>query len=456
MTEPRRPGSDLPGDKASGEISLRSPLSRRQFLTVAGAGAAAVGLAACGSSSGAKSTSTTAPTGSPGSSAGTAAKGPAKAAQITFTTWAGTAEETAFRQVIAKFEAANPKITVHLDVVPYAQILQNLNARIQAGNAPDIFRVTYTNLGLYSSKNALLDLSPYVPSDFKSQFNPAYYAAVEFNGKPYGIPHQTDTTALVYNKTVMSKAGVTSVPDTLASAWTWEEFLAVAKKVQAVQPAGKFAFAYDWQLTGAYRWLSWLFQAGGNLLQSDLKTPAIDSAAGLKAMQFTQSFFTEHLVPKNTSTGSSNYTDTVFLNQTVGMAFGADFLLPADIDTAKFPWGVTYMPRDVTTASDLGGNGVVAAQESKSPEAAATFLQFLASRESMSTFCALTNELPTRNDLAGGKLPWAVDGQYMPTFVEQATTLKPFQVQQVYPQPHDTVSGRLKSGHVVEASCHVG
>jgi multiple sugar transport system substrate-binding protein len=396
--------------------------SRRQFLAAAGVGAAGLALAACGSSS--SSTK-------PGVATPTTAKGPLKPATITFTTWAGSAEETAFKKLVAAFESANPTVKVTLDIVPYAQILQDINARLQADNPPDIFRVTYTNLGLYSSKDALLDLSPYVPSDFKSQFNPAYYAAIEFGGKPFGIPHQTDTTCIVYNKNVFTKAGITSVPDTLASAWTWEEFLATAKKVQAVQPSGKYAFAYDWQQTGAYRWLSWLFQAGGNLLEADLKTPAIDSAAGLKAMDFTQGFFEEHLVPKDTSTGSSNFTDTVFLNQTVGMAFAADFLLPQDIDTAKFPWGVTYMPQDVTTASDLGGNGIVAAAQSKQPEAAAAFLQFLATESSMSTFCALTNELPTRTDLASGHLPWAVDGSYMPTFVAQATTLKPFQVQQV-------------------------
>ena len=61
------------------------------------------------------------------------------------------------------------------------------------------------------------------------------------------------------------------------------------------------AFIYDWQSAGAYRWLSWLFQAGGRLLGDDLKAPAIDSDAGRKAVEFTQSFFTKGGWPSNTS-----------------------------------------------------------------------------------------------------------------------------------------------------------
>jgi multiple sugar transport system substrate-binding protein len=394
-------------------------VSRRQFLSATGLGVASLGLAACGGSS------------ASGGAAGSKKNAKSGPATITFTTWASAAEATAFKKLVPQFEQKNPKIKVKLDIVPYAQDLQDINSRLQAGDPPDAFRITYTDLGVYSSKQALLDLSPYTDSSFKSQFQPGYYAAIEFNGKPYGIPHQTDTTALVLNREVMKRAGVTSVPDSLSSAWSWDEFLAVAKKVQRVQPSGKYAFAYDWQQTGAFRWLTWLFEAGGNLLSSDLKSPAINSAAGKKALAFTQSFFTEKLVPPNTSTGNTVYPDTIFLSQTIGMAFAADFLLPGDIVTAKFDWDVTFQPRDVSASSDLGGNGIVGAAQTKSPEAVATFLQFLASREAMSTFCALTNELPTRNDLKAADIKWAVAGDKMKTFVDQATTLTPSQVQQV-------------------------
>ncbi|HUA43341.1 MAG TPA: sugar ABC transporter substrate-binding protein [Streptosporangiaceae bacterium] len=388
-------------------------LSRRQFLAASGLAAGALGVAACGGSSAPKSKKS----------------GPAT---VTFTTWAGAAEATAFKQIVTAFEAANKSIKVNLDIVPYAEMFQGIDAKLQAGDAPDMFRVTYTNLGIYSSKNVLLDMTPYVDSAFISQFQPAYWSAISFKGKPYGVPHQTDTTMLLYNKDMLDAAGVTSVPDTLASTWTWEEFLAVAKKVQAKLPAGHYAFMYDWAQTGAFRWLSWLFEAGGNLLNADLKTPAINSPAGLKAIEFTQSFFTEQLVPKNTSTGNATYPDSLFPAKTIAMAFAADFLLPGDIaSAAKFPYAATFQPRDVTVSSDLGGNGIVGTNQSKNPEAAAEFLKFLVSRQSQQTFCEQACELPTRKDLVDATLNWTVRPDLMKMFVQQATVLTPFQVEQV-------------------------
>jgi multiple sugar transport system substrate-binding protein len=394
-------------------MAKSSPVSRREFLVGAGAAAGALGLAS----------------GSLGAALARKASAPAA---ISFTTWASTAEEQAFKRVIANFHAKYKTVRVTLNVVPYGQMLQGINARLQAGNAPDVFRVTFTSLGLYSSKGALLDLSKYVDKAFVQQFQAAYWAGTTYNGKPYGVPHQTDTTALLYNKAMLAKAGIKHVPDTLKSAWTWEEFLSVAEKVQKTLPSGEYAFMYDWAQTGAFRWLTWLFEAGGNLLTSDLKHPAINSAAGVSALEFTQSFFKKGLVPKNTSTGSAVYPDTLFPAKKVAMAFAGDFLLPGDIATAaKFPFGATFQPRDKHASSELGGNGIVGTQQTKNPEATAEFLKFLVSKQSQALFCEMTNELPTRKDLAHAKLNYAVRPDLMKFFSVQATTLTPFQVRQV-------------------------
>jgi multiple sugar transport system substrate-binding protein len=189
---------------------------------------------------------------------------------------------------------------------------------------------------------------------------------------------------------------------------------------------------YDWAQAGAFRWLSWLFEAGGNVLTPNLKSPAINSAAGKKALEFTQSFFKLGLVPKNTSTGNAVYPDSLFPAKKIAMAFAGDFLLPGDIATAaKFPIGVTFQPKDKHASSDLGGNGLVGTTQSKDPEATAEFLKFLVNRANMAKFCAMTNELPTRKDLAGGNIKYAVRPDLMKVFVQEATTLTPFQVKQV-------------------------
>ena len=396
-------------------------LDRRQVL-LGGLGlGAAAGLSSCAGLTGRSSSDTP-------SSAGSALQ-----AELSFVNWSGDAEKEAFDAVIAAFQQANPGITVKTDTVPYASIQTNLDSRFQAGNPPDLFRVSYIDIGQYTSQDVLLDVSGTFDQAKIDAFVPGLWQGVVYDGKPYGVPHQIDTSAVLYRKDAFEAAGITDIPTGLDDAWTWEEFADAAGKLAGVVKGKQSPFIYDWQSAGAYRWLSWLFQAGGTALAEDLRTPAIDSDPGRKAVEFTQSFFTKDWVARNTSVKSSTYPDSAFISGTVAMAFAGDFLLPGIEDGVKdkFEYGAMPMPRDVTAASDLGGNAVVAAKDGKNTEAAARFLEFLVSEEQQRTFCEATGELPTLNSLTSADLDFEVRPDLMKTFVEQATTITPEQVKQV-------------------------
>ena len=352
---------------------------------------------------------------------------------LTFVNWSGDAEKKAFDALIAAFQEENPDITVKTDTVPYASVQTNLDSRFQAGNPPDLFRVSYIDIGQYTGQDVLLDVSGTFDQARIDAFEPGLWQGVVYDGKPYGVPHQIDTTAILYRKDAFEAAGITDVPTSLDEAWTWEEFAANADKLKAVVKGNQTPFIYDWQAARAYRWLSWPFQAGGSLLAPDLKSPAIDSDEGRKAVDFTKRFFTEGWVAKNTSVKSSTYPDGVFVAGSVAMAFAGDFLVPF-IDTnvkKKFEFGAMPQPRDRTAATDLGGNAVVATKDGKNPEAAAKFLEFIVREDQMRTFCEATGQLPTLKSLTNTTLDFQVRPDLMETYVQQATALTPEQVAQV-------------------------
>ena len=374
----------------------------------------------------------TAVSGCAGFGAGGGGGGEAGSNELTFTTWAGDSEAVAFEALIKQFEAENDGVTVKLNRVPYAQMFAGIDAKLSSGTAPDIFRVDYGNLGVYSSQDQLLDLTPYLAEE-EDSFIPAMWQAVSYEDKVYGVPHQTDVSAVLVNTDMLTEAGVdvASLPMTQADAWTWDEFADVAKQLRTALPAEKYPFVYNWQLGGAPRWLSWLFQANGALLESDGTTPAIDSPAGEKALDFTKSFYENQWVPPTSSTKSSIYAGTTFQEGTAAMVFAGSFLLP-DMETlAKFNWTAIPMPRDERGATDLGGNALVATKDTKNPELAAKFLAFMVQADSMSAFCAATNQLPTRTDLAGDDIEFIVRPDVMPVFVEQASTIEPSDVTQL-------------------------
>ncbi|MEX2441655.1 MAG: extracellular solute-binding protein, partial [Pontimonas sp.] len=71
---------------------------------------------------------------------------------LTFTTWASDSEAVAFQALIEQFENENDGVTVELNVVPYSQMFEGIDAKLSSGTAPDLFRVDYGNLGVYSSQ----------------------------------------------------------------------------------------------------------------------------------------------------------------------------------------------------------------------------------------------------------------------------------------------------------------
>jgi multiple sugar transport system substrate-binding protein len=350
---------------------------------------------------------------------------------LTFTTWASESEEAAFKSLITEFEAANAGTDVKLNVVPYDQMFSNIDAQLSSGKAPDVFRVDYGNLGVYSSQGQLLDLSDSFSDDEVAAFTPAMWEAVSYKGAPYGVPHQTDVSALLVNNSLLAAAGVTDIPTALDDAWTWDEFVGVAEKLRASLPAEQFPFAYNWQLGGTPRWLSWLFEANGALLKDDGTTPAIDSPEAAKALDFTRSFFAKNWVPPTSSVKSATYADSFFTEKTVAMAFAGSFLVP-DIDNlADFDWTATPMPVDERGATDLGGNALVATKDTDNAQLATKFLKFMVEAKNMTTFCAATNELPTRVDIDPATIDFAVRPDIMPVFVEQSTTIQPSDVTQL-------------------------
>ncbi|THJ67977.1 sugar ABC transporter substrate-binding protein [Arthrobacter echini] len=391
-------------------------ISRRQILGGAGLLAATAALNGCAGFSG----------------GGNNDGGDGGENTLSFTTWGSPAEEEGFRRGIEAFEAANSGVRVELDLVPYEQIFTNIDAQLQANTAPDLFRVDYGTIGAYSSQDQLLDLSSYFDAAAGEEFLPAMWQAIQFDGKPFGVPHQTDTSAIVYRTDLLGDAGITDIPDSLDSAWTWDEFRAVAEQLRASLPDELYPFVYNWQLGGSPRWLSWLFQAGGRLFNEDLSGSAIESDAGTKALAFTQAFFTDDLVPPNSSVKSSTYADDAFSAGTTAMAFVGNFVLPSlDADITDFEWSATYLPQDERGASDLGGNALVATKNARNPELAAEFLRFMTQPEQMSDFCARAMELPTLKSLVGTDLDYQTRPDIAGIFVDQATTLQPSDVEQL-------------------------
>jgi multiple sugar transport system substrate-binding protein len=335
--------------------------------------------------------------------------------------WGDQTSQMAHRNVIARYEQQNPSVEIALEVTPGGEFYQQIDTRLAGRQAPDMFRIQYQQVGRYAAGRTIVDLTPYLPADYGRAFVPEIWQAVMSNGRPVAMPYHTDTIALIYNTAVFEKLGITA-PTSIDKSWNWSEFVDVGRRIknEAELPYG---MTMIWQDSNAYRWLPFLYQHGGRVFDDDFKTPQIGSKIGIETIAWTQSWFTEGLAPPSTAIKTHEQPQNLFANGTMGMYLGGDWHIWFLRDNATVPWSVTYMPRDVGMASDMGGNCIAISRDCKTPELAADFLKFLASEESMRDFARDAALLPVRTALTKETLDYGYRPDAMKVFAEQARTV---------------------------------
>lgn len=208
-------------------------ISRRSFMKVAGVGAAAMGLAACGGSS----SSSTAASGSVADSA--AASTTADSLSGTIEYWSSWSETE--NQALVLKQASEAFMELH----PNVKINFTFNGRdnrnlvvsaIEAGTQIDLMDANIDNIQKLWSEN-IKDLSAYVDKTYDTTDGKAYKDAVIpsmislsaslFDGKTMCIPYIPQAFMIFCNKGLMEECGVTEYPE------TWEELMDACEKIKA-------------------------------------------------------------------------------------------------------------------------------------------------------------------------------------------------------------------------------
>ena len=338
--------------------------------------------------------------------------------RLQFSFYGEPIEVRTFDRIISRYQQLHPDVVIEREHISY-QSRSDIDTLIAAGLGPDVIRVQYMDIGRYSPSNALIDLSRYLPGNFGDQFTPQTWAAVQYKGRPHALPHHTDTSAILYNKTLFNRLGIRA-PETIDESWSWAEFIDVAR---ALKRGGcEFAFAVNWVLGGSFRWLNFLYQRGGCLLQHDYKQAAVPSEEALSTIKWTQSFFREELVPMSDSAKSSEQLEYLFASGVVGMYFDVGPQTIRELKT-DFEWAATFLPQDRQKASELGGNAVGVSRTSKHPELAVDFALFLTNEENMRDFVTAVEFLPVRRKLIAEGIQYRYRPDEMGVHLEQSKTV---------------------------------
>jgi alpha-1,4-digalacturonate transport system substrate-binding protein len=317
-------------------------------------------------------------------------------------------EGTVLRDLLDRFEADNPDITVVVDTVPYNATLDQLPLQVEAGEGPDIARVT--NFDAY--KGHYLDLRPLLPdADYwEASFPAAVLQALRSEGDTtsiHGFPNQFTVTGPYINRTLFEQAGV-EVPSDSMDAVTWEEWTAATMAV-AEATETPFAIAID---RSGHRFAGPAFSMGATFFNED-GTITMDTDGFREMAQLLVDWHTQNITPAEVWIGSGGTyaaAHDYFINGQLVMYMSGSWNVgrfSTDIGDA-FDWEAVPNPSGAGGSTGMpGGTVLVAFGDTEHPEEVARVMDYLAQTDVLKEFTERTLFIPGHLNL--GELEYQTD-----------------------------------------------
>lgn len=356
------------------------------------AGLLAILVVACGGSSGSRTAATT------------------NAGPVTITFWdtnAGPDRTPVWQELIRRFEAANPSITVQYVGIPIAQQLQKLQTAILSGAVPDVSDPQVSQLAGMVAQGGLLPLdSQFNGWSEKGDIPASVIRSVKDlvpDRKLYAIPISGNLTTLYYRKDWIAQHGIK--PPT-----TWSDFYADVSALN--DPAhGVYGFGLRGSTGSVAQLESWVYSETGQTSYFDARgNSTFDSPAAVSVIQKAAGFYGK-VTPKD---------DINHGYQEMAAEFDSGHVAMIMHNLGSYPQHIQALGKDAVGAVTLpalnGGKHVllnsayIAAmvfKGTKHADAAWKFAAFLASADSVSYFNQKIGQIPSNTKVAGQQ--WLLD-----------------------------------------------
>jgi arabinogalactan oligomer/maltooligosaccharide transport system permease protein len=282
------------------------------------------------------------------------------------------AEKDVLEALVTTWNAAHPDEAVEPLAIPNDAFANKLRTAIPQGNGPDVFLFAHNEVGNLASLDLLEPLDARLDAPTREGLFPNALAAMQYEGRLYGLPLATKSVALFYNKKLVASPPATT-----------DELVALARRL--TDPAARrFGLAYE---TGVpYFHAAWLFGFGGGLFDDagaiDLGATAARAAANAASFRFVQELVrVDKVIPEEAN--GALVTDLFNRGLAAMVVNGPWFVGEIAPDVA---YGVAPLPR--VSATGLPATPFLTVEGALFPargprlDAALRFALFLASPES--------------------------------------------------------------------------
>ncbi len=311
--------------------------------------------------------------------------------EVWHTFGANSVDERIFLSAVESFEAAHPGVDVEPVRIPYLQNLQQFINSSQGGEAPDVVRLSDTEIGRIGHISVeglplLEDLRPHLTPMQRSRFDPRALSAMRYGPALYAIPVSQGCLALVYNKSLFDAAGLAYPSDD----WTTDDLVAASRALTDDDVLG-IALPLKW----SYWFIPFLTGFGGTLFDSE-DNPTLDSPGSAQALEWFLDLERVHGVAAS-STGIETLS-TRFQLSTAAMVLDGSWNWNTYVEAGLDP-GVAIMPivsetgRRMSPMFSVFGWGV--SKQSAAKVEAAELALWLSSYDVQKAFAVQTYTIPT-------------------------------------------------------------
>lgn len=304
--------------------------------------------------------------------------------------WTPNFNEARARELVSKFEAANPGITVNLQITTTDGLPQRVLTALQSGAAPDVIDVQHGWVNGYAQNDLVIPLDDVLQD--REDYVPAALDYITYDNQLWGMPYRIESIAVIYNKGHFAEAGL----DPENPPQTWDELVAAS---EALTRDGRSGFA----ITGGgevgntiFRSLPFMWMNGGGIISEDGTQVLVNSPETVAAVKFYTDFYTNGLAPSSTLENDGTANRRLFIAETVSMYQAGQFdVASIKTENPNIDIGVMMMPHPEgkDTAAVLGGWSFVVPTDAKNPDEAKVLVGFLSEAENQGF---LTDTFPAR------------------------------------------------------------
>lgn len=370
-------------------------MNRKFFALLSVLVVAGMLLAACAP----KATPTAAPTAAVEQPTSAPTEAPATAEPVTLHMLVRPDEGENVAKFTAKFEQETG-IKVAVDFVSWADISSKTLTTLAAGGGGyDIVFMPSADAPKLAAGGWFEPINDLIPDSQKADWTPAVLKFYTFNGDLLAMPWYAGGAHMVYNKEILSNAGVDP-----ASIKTWDDFMAACKTIMdkkaadfCFTPSAKYAgeFYYDWGTMVLSRGGKFFDENGAPIFQNG--TQALDSYAFIKE-GIDKGYFNKAGVAMDDYETLVDFGKgkTAFMLNSTWSATQANKNKDLSVITGKVGYILVPGAGDTRSAAYLYAGGLGLLKTSTHKEEAKKFLTYMTSAEAQKAHAIDGANMPTR------------------------------------------------------------